>query len=683
MEINNPQDATQFLRESVQAAEPVRQCMGRQIGLNRCMFVGRHWITDEMMSSIFNTTGRHLVNINPDTNKLRLVLNRIPRFIHETAAASFPSSMNFDVSPSERDMGSESAFRARVLNSALSSFVRSSGFLASSRDASYRRCIDGLHGIGLCVRMEQRRVGKASVADCIAKTFTFDAHRLVLDPFNQSLDLWDHEYVIYRDVWTATKIKRELGIELDPDKTKSIGELMPFEMVMNTVSMGRLYPYVKEYSTTKGAYIVQMHVKGDAGNFPTMLVGVDYGGGDDVEWQNFDNQDTPFGGNGLPFMLLHGYREPETMVSRSDVSLLKHDQDQINLLSTMAARVLQRYSGPQWTVAVGSMDGDGVDDYKSYFTNNVGGVIPYKPGTRDRPMQPPQLITPPAPQPYLQDVISLHQERDMPSQIHRPPITVGATKTHVPDQTFQSALQQAGQVLGTRIAEDTERYQVFATMMLGTLVKQIQAESPTALATLRRDRFDSEDYAILMDTDPAYPACEITLKESSIKYRSTEQKEAKLNDAAKLQMISPEEYRKAQADLDAPITEEDRIYDTQAKKWAARIVRGEDWMPRSLGPATTFYLTEFRKSMNELDPANPEELAAFHRLDIAVQSMLAFTNMELMEQTMAQQPPTAPAAQPQQQAEQQQMPKEASIVDILNQISNGGGSGSSSQPVAA
>ena len=148
-------------------------------------------------------------------------------------------------------------------------------------------------------------------------------------------------------------------------------------------------------------------------------------------------------------------------------------------------------------------------------------------------------------------------------------------------------------------------------------------------------------------------------------------------------MISPEEYRKAQADLDAPITEEDRIYDTQAKKWAARIVRGEDWMPRSLGPATTFYLTEFRKSMNELDPANPEELAAFHRLDIAVQSMLAFTNMELMEQTMAQQPPTAPAAQPQQQAEQQQMPKEASIVDILNQISNGGGSGSSSQPVAA
>lgn len=664
----NPKEATELLRERVRAAETVRQCVGRQVGINRCMFVGRHWITEGMMSAYLTTNGYQLTNLNPDTNQLRLVLNRIPRFIHETAAASFPARMDFDVAPPPRDMGTESMFRARVLENTLASFVKNSGFLASARDASYRRCIDGLHCIGLCIRREPRNIKGRTEFDSIAKTFTFDAHRLILDPGNQSMDLWDHEHVTYRDVWTVTKIERELGVKLDSNELKTVGELMPFETAINIASLNHLYSHLRDYSTTKGAYVSWMHEKGPSGTFPTMLIGID-SGDQDTKWVNWDDQETPFGGNGLPYMMLHGYREPDSMVSRSDVSLLKNDQDQINLLATMSARVLQRFAGPQWRVAVGSMDGDGIDDYKSYFTNNVGGVIPYKPGTRDRPMPPPELVIPPTPSPYFAELIALHQERDMPSQIHRPPVSVGQTKSHVPDSTFQSALQQAGQVLGNRGEEDRERYQVFATMMLGTIVKQAQKGSPTALANLRRDGFKPEDFAVLSEVDPVYPACDITLKESSIKYRSTEQKEQALDRAAELQMMTAEEYRQAKADLDTPLTEEDRIYDSQAKRWAMRVLLGEQWQPRSLGKGTPFFLKWFRLAMQD-DRADP---AALQRLDVAVATMLAIANQEMMDQAMAENPP-APAAEPgAAEGQQQEMPQEVNIADLITSLNSGGG----------
>lgn len=680
MQLANEKEATQFLQDAMRSYEPMQHAVGRQVGINRCMMVGRHWLTDEMFYK-FDAMGRHPVNLNPDTNKLRLVRNRIPRFIHEVAAATFPDMIEFDVRPPDRDVGPEAVLRANVLDSTLITAVEKTGFLNCARAANYLRCIDGLHGIGLTLKNEQRRVGDSMESDCVLKAFTFDAHHLVLDPFNQSLDLWDHEHVIFRQVWTITKIKRELGIDLNPDDLKTVGQLMPMEIGINKVSGNRLYRQIRDYSETKGAIVCQMHLKDESGRFGRMLVGIDTGENDPV-WPNFDNQESPFGGNGLPLMLLHGYREPDSLISQSDVALLKDDQDQINLLATMFARVHQKQAGFQWLVPENSLAGDGPDDAKSQLNNYVGGVVFYKPGTRDRPNPPPAMVQSPPPNPYLQDVISLHQERDMPSQIHRPQITAGATKSHVPDSTFQSALQQAGQVLGNRQREDTYRYEVFGQVMLGTMAKLVQQGSPSALVQLRRSGFDATDFALLEQVDPSYPACEIRLTERSIRFRSTEQKEQSLNEAAQLQMISPEDYRMAKADLDAPLTEEDRLFDTQAKKSAMRVLLGEEWQPRSLGKATSYFVSAFRRAMfdkrAEMDPE------AMLRLDYAVATMLALANHEMQQQAMAEAPP-APAPTPGAGAEaQQEMPQEVNIADLITSLNSGsGGAMSGTQPAAA
>lgn len=667
MRLANETEATQFVQDASRSYQPMADYIGRTVGVNRCMFTGRHWISTDMLYR-HDTMGRHLVNLNPDTNKLRVVLNRIPRFIHETAAATFPDMMEFDIMPPDRDAGPEAAMRAQVLDALMVTAVQNTGLVECAREANYRRCIDGMYGIGLTVKREARTVGQNVESDCILKAFTFDPHRLILDSFNQSLDLWNHEYVIYRDVWTATKIEREYGIKLDPDDLMTVGQLMPMEMALNKLSQNRLYTYLREYSETKGAVVYQVHVKDETGVFPTMLIGVD-AGKKETQWLNFDDQETPYGGNGMPLMLLHGYREPDLMVSQSDVALLKEDQDQINLLRTMFARIHQKHAGFQWLIAEDSLAGDGPDDAKSQLNNYVGGTIFYKGGTRDNPKPPPQLVQYPAPHPYLQDVISLHQERDMPAQIHRSPITAGATKSHVPDSTFQSALQAAGQVLGNRQREDTARYEALGRVILGTYVKLAKRGSPSALVQLRRAGFDATDFAMLESVDERYPACEMYLTERSIRFRSTEQKEQSLNEAAQLQMISPEEYRLARASLDTAVTEDDRFYASQAEKWAMKVLLGAEWLPRPLGKATSFFVNAFQKAT--LDRRAEQDPAALLRLTLAVESMLAYANQEAMMAAAAQAGPQTPPSAGQPAAEQQEMPQEVNIADLITQLNSG------------
>src|SRR5688572_6596121 len=141
MQLANPNEATQFLQEAMRSYEPMLSAVGRQVGINRCMYVGRHWLTEEMMYK-FDTLGRHLVNLNPDTNKLRIVKNRIPRFLHEVAAATFPDMIEFDVRPPDRDVGPEAALRAHVLESTLITAVEKTSLLNCARAANVLRGID-------------------------------------------------------------------------------------------------------------------------------------------------------------------------------------------------------------------------------------------------------------------------------------------------------------------------------------------------------------------------------------------------------------------------------------------------------------------------------------------------------------------------------------------------------------
>lgn len=676
MNLSSPKEAEQFLHESLVSYQPVRSALIMRTAVDRCMYEGIHWLEPGGDFPRTAATGRRSPNWNPDGPKgLRATVNRIIPLIRESAAATYPDRMEFTIHPPDRDMGIEQAERAQVLESMLNIAVDHTGYLKTARTANIRRCIDGTRGIGLRIKMVQSDVGNGPEPDHLITAFDFDSTRLTLDPFNQNGDLRRHEYVIYSDVWTRHAVRVTYGLDIPEDECATIGELMRLELELNRMSENRLYANLPKYSKTKGVFVHQLHVRDDNGYFKQMFIGFTTAKSPDkVRWVNMDNPESPFGGYGLPMVLLRGAERPDSMWSMSDVYLIKDDQDRINLLNTFTFRQLQANSAFKHIMPIEGIDGDR-DNVTNQFNNRVGGVLFYKSGTRDKPIQPPQLLTYPQPQPFVTELANMF-EASQRKMVHRHEVTTGNTKSHVPNETFQSALNQAGQVLGNRVREDMDAHEQLMYTLTGTIVKLANEGSPSILAMLGAHGFDADDFSQVARTDPYEMGVHISLRESSIRYVSKEEKEQRLWSAVQAQAISPLKLRVALADMDTPLDDTDRAMMAAARKAANRVLMGEEWMPVMLGEHAEMFLSEFRRAMVDRRAVNDPQ--AKLRLDRAIQNQLSFVAME-QEMLMPEQP--APAAPPQGEQPAGEVPQEVNIADVLMSLSGAGGE--VAQPVTA
>lgn len=654
------------------------------------MHDGAQWITGGLDTNNLTVMGRRPTNWNPDTNKLVATINRIPKLIQECGAASFIDRLEVSIDPSDRDVGMESVNKAQVLEATTNALVDMSGFVEAARTASFRRCIDGTHGIGWGLTMKPRNValrggGTEVVQDQILKAFTYDSTRLILDPFCQKLDLHEHEFVLYSDVKTIDQLRRDFGItDINENELPKCGELWAQELEYNTMSQNRLYTTLPQYSQTRGSRVFQLHQKDDQGRFSVMLVGVQMPRGKEIRWINFENPETPFGGCGLPLSLLHGYRRPDSMWSISDVAMLKDDQDRLNLLHTFFMRMFQKNAGYQWLVSEGSQIGGDFDEFKSQFNNYVAGVIGYKAPTRDRPNTEPKLVRYPDPPAFVQDTMQQYQG-DMREQVHRPDITQGATKTHVPNSSYQAALQGANQVLGNRIREDIGRYEALLDVGLGTVVKLVQEKSPFVLGELAKRGFDEQDYTVLSQTDPYCTGFTITIRDSSIKYESKEQKEERLWKAVQLQAVTdPMKLRMALAGMDTPLDKDDKTFYTAALKATTDILYGMEWQPFDLGEYAGMFITQFQSAMFDRRAKSDPETRA--RLERAINGQRQLALMATQQQAMAENPQPPEEETPeetQQEGGQEEGPSEADLGQLLQAIQAGSTQGAASAPVAA
>lgn len=672
MNLSNEKEAQQFLDSTLSAYNAVSLSLATRVAINRCMVEGIQWLGGGMEISPLTSTGRNpTTNWKPDQNRLLATLNRCAKLAHECAAATFPDKMDVDVLPGDRETGVQGARKAQILEDTANTMIVSTGYVEAARTANYRRCIDGTHGLGWGLRTEKQTMklragGEEERYTQTLKAFSFDSTKLCLDPDNQHLDLYNHDFVIYSDVWTAQKIKRELGIELDENELQTCGELRALEMNFNAMSRNSLYTSLPMFSRTKGATVHQMHVKDANGRFSTMLVGVKQPK-KSIDWINWNNQESPFGGCGLPLMLLHGHRRPDSMWSVSDVAMLKDDQDRLNLLATFFFRMLQKNAGYQWLVARESLDGQDPDEFRSQFNNYVSGLVSYKTGTRDRPHVPPQLIKYPDPPQFVENSMAMYEEK-MRDQVHRPEITSGGYKTHVADKTYQSAKESANQVLGNRVAEDIARHEHLIGVGLGTFVKLAQEKSPSVLGQLARIGFDENDFAVIAEADPDNLP-EIRVRESSIRYQSKEQKEQRLWAAVDRQALAPEKLRIALADMDIALDDNDKAFQIEAQKAAARVLEGEEWEPVTLGEYAPMFLTAFRRAT--FDKKAVYDPATKARLEQAIQDQMMH---EAVGQGATQQmadPQQAAMPMPQEQqmeAPETEGPTEADLGQLLQAI---------------
>jgi hypothetical protein len=681
MRITSEKQASEFLYDRIDTSAPVHRSLLMRMSTDRCMYEGIHWLESGGDFPRTATAGRRSPNWNPDSNKgLRTTVNRIIPLIRESAAATNPSLMELNVLPPDREMGIESSERAQVIEAAANVAIDKSGFLAAARNANHRRSIDGVHGIGLRIKMSQRQVAEAQYEqDQIMTAFAFDATDLVLDPHNQNTDLCQHDEVIYQKVWTQKAIRDNFGVDLPDDELSTIGDLCKLQMELNRLSENRLYANLPKYSKTKGALVHQLHIKDDEGyRFGTMLIGITTAKGAEtgrVRWINMDNPETPFGGDGLPLALLHGARRPDSMWSMSDVYLIKDDQDRINLLNTLTFRHLHASGIFKFIVAEEAIKDK--DVFSQQITNRIGGPLFYSRGQHDRPNLPPQIQTIPPPQPFLTELATMY-EQSQRRMVHRHEVTTGQTKSHVPNETFQSALNQAGQVLGIRVQEDTLVYEKLLHTMVCTTVKMANEGSPSALAMLGQAGFDGQDFAQIYNTDHFdLGGCRIKLRESSIRNTSKEEKEQRLTNAMQFKAISPMKYRIALGELDTPLDDSDKRMMSYAKKAAIEVLLGVEWQPVPLGEYSEVFLNQFREAV--FDRRAKEDPEARARLDRAIQSQLVYTQYELGMMQPAQ--PMEGQAGGEQEAEQE-MPEEVDLAQLITSLSSGAG-GQMAQPSAA
>jgi hypothetical protein len=508
----------------------------------------------------------------------------------------------------------------------LADAIDACGLVDVRREVNFQRTIWASYGMGLRLRMRKRKLQyggqELELPESDVMAFSFSPHELSLDPDNTNRDLLRHEYIIFTSVWSARKMREWLDLRLEEDQLKSVGELAPFYLSVNQLTDNQLYAQYKTNSRTKGALVHQVHVKGENGLFDTMYICVE-AGSEEPRCLNFDEPETPFGGSGLPLALYHAHRRTDGPYGLSDVAMLKDDQDRLNLAETVKFRHLLNSGGFKMLVDRSTLGREGSEDsFRSQMTNSVGGPLFWTSGPRDRPGTKPELLQFPQPPPMLQTLADQY-EMSMREQVHRSEGNFGATKSHVPNASFQSAIEQADQVPGTRMVEDLETDVRILEALLGTVMKQVKQMSPCTLGRLRAKRFAPDDLAMLYQMDPVHLECRVRVREGSVRYRSANAKREDLTTALVQKAILPEEFRIAAArDLDMPVMEDDRFFERKCAKIAQMVLRGMHFEPLPLGKYTPWLLAALRRAL--LDDA------AHHNPEIQQNIAMAIQAQEMM-----------------------------------------------------
>lgn len=597
---SNSESLIAHVEEVRRADAPSRENFADGAGRAQSYYVGAQWLQSNVPLAVLQRQdglGRYLTDWNPDSSKLRATVNRVTKYVTKEAAATHPDTFEIDGTAPESDPSLDAENKARTLEDLANITVGLSGFLAQAQDANLNRAIAGSWGLQCYIDTYDRVVNGQKVPDKCLKVAAFDPARLVLDPACTSRRLADHDEVIYEDTWTLTKVQRVLGVKLDPDKMPEFGTLCAHECNMSRLSRGALYAHYTAYSKTKATRVAQVHLKDATGRFGLMYTLYQ---DEEREWKvhNFDAPESPYGGNGLPMVLIHGHRRPGSPFGIAAGQMTKDDQDRMNLLWSQFFRHQQKYGSPQVVVdkrLFGQEVSD--DEVAQKFTNKIGSVVVTN-QRGEKPIDGPSYLTPPQPPPYIAD-ISEKFEADMQQQVARAEGHFGlGAKSHVPYQTTERLLEEADQILGIRVREDARAYEDLLQVAVGTVVKFVQDDVPGTLVNLNDKGFGQDEFATIVGTD-SYDlnGCVLKIRESSVRYRSLASKQQSLDTALVNKAIDPMLWRGELATLDIALTTIDNQMQREIARKVQRLVLGEDWQPLPLGEYNVFALTTLRRAL--------------------------------------------------------------------------------------
>lgn len=139
--------------------------------------------------------------------------------------------------------------------------------------------------------------------------------------------------------------------------------------------------------------------------------------------------------------------------------------------------------------------------------------------------------------------------------------------------------------------------------------------------------------------------------------------------------ISPIKYRTEQAELDTPVTSEDRRMFMAIRRKVDRLIRGAPWEAMALGEYNEICLGLLRQAMLDRRVENDPEAKARVQEAVWLQMEAAYHETAMMA---AAQAPQQPMAGQQAQAQPQSM----TLGDVLSQMEGNGPQGVPAEPAA-
>lgn len=633
------EDCIEFVRDALKDSQTDRNDAARYAGRCRSYDCGVQWITEQLAPQGYYKVTRQMQDWVGASGPLRATVNRVTRFIRQITAITNPEHLEVDGFSGEFAQGMGSVQQADICEVIANTAVKESRLVSVARRANFERVVAGDAGIGLHLERSPMVVTtpdgqEVEVQQFKLVAFEFDAYRLSLDPFNSSADLRDHEYVIYSDIYTEHKLKRLFGDDvlekngIDREKLKTVAQLAPLETEFYRLSGGRLYANYHRHSGSKGARVHHLHMKDDSGEFRIMYVLIE---AEDREFVvvNMEDPVSPFGGDGLPYIVLRAHPRAKSRLSISDVGMMLDDQDKLNLIASVYFQQLYNYTHRYKIVAHKSWFGSSIsdDDIKEQIDNQHW----ISDRSADRQLKPPQIVGMPNPDTTLDGVMRQYGE-DLREQSGRPEIDQGRLKTHVSGRHATYSVERTQMVLDDRIAGDVIEYQKLINVVTGTAIIGITAGWPDMMMKLQRQGFTPDDIQVAGTFDPHNLPCELTLRNQGVRQQSREARRQNLSEFAAAGAIDPRSLPRIMArDLDMPLSDLDKIAVRWSRYQAGRVALGEEWQPVPLGEHSDTLISEFYRAM--MDKRTAMVPGAVDRLSQAIldQRAAAFTERAVAE----------------------------------------------------
>lgn len=607
-----------FVKQALRDSESERAELCRYQSVCRAYYLGSQWISQRRggYRAIENRVDRSFPNWNAEQGPIRAVVNRVTRNVIGVTSATNPAKIEVDAFASAYSVDADLRNAAYACESLTNAVIDASGLLSAARVANFERTVGGKYGLGV-------RIENLPGNDKVLRCYSFDATRLALDPGVESSDLMDHEYVIYTEVVTIHKMKRMFGGEwveqnIEEDKLSTVGQLMPVEMQFARMTGGEMYRKYATQSSTKAATVSWLYCKDEFGRFGRMYVSVDDGGGKPKVY-NEDDPVSPYGGCGLPFVLLSGHSRPGTRLPVSDVGMMRGDQDRLNLMATLFLQQAYHYTaGKQWLVDKRAFDHKKSDP--DAISRMLDQRVIYMDGSSSA--SPPQLITPPEPSANMDNMMRLASD-DVRQQGFRSEASEGKLKSHVTERNWQQTQELANLPLDDRIEEDVRQYERLCTVMLGTALLFLKERLPNmARLAVTSGLSDPELYA-LDDLNPYDIPVSVSLRQQAIRRPSRSQRRQDLIDGVSLGTIPPDEMRFILAEeLDMPLSEGDKRAARYAAILSVQVRDGEDFVPQQLG-RYNLYVTRAMQHLL-MEPKTDRIPGARARLDAAITAQEQF-----------------------------------------------------------